>query len=89
MANVENDWEKAAENMSGWCAGCGTRLEKETPKTFSVYVSKDNTTKAIYLICDPCCDIVVSHSEGYEEILKRIEERAALHSAVGNAQGEA
>lgn len=89
MANAEKDWKKMAEFMSGWCAGCGTRLEKDTPKTLSVYVPDSTSKQALYLICNPCCEVVVNHLEGYEKILERVEQRAKLYFAVDNTKGGA
>lgn len=90
MVNANDEMiEKAAATMSGWCGGCGTRLERETHKTIGLYVPNGGGSRGLYLMCDSCQNAVVTESEGYEKLLERIEQRVAAYAAVGDTKGNA
>jgi len=90
MVNANDEMiEKAAATMSGWCAGCGARLEREAHKTIGLYVPDDGSGRGLYLMCDPCHNAVVTESEGYEKLLERVEQRVAAYAVIGDTKGNA
>lgn len=75
---------ETVEDLSGYCAGCGGRLEKETEKTVGVFVPHVlSTQKAIYLLCMPCFASVQRGGEEGERRMKRIEQRVKLYESTG------
>ena len=88
MANAKKTMEEVADSMSGWCAGCGKRLELEDWKSPSVYVRNDGV-QCLYLMCDPCVRAVHNREPGYEALLERVEKRADATAEIGNPKGAA
>ena len=88
MANAEARIWDPAEPVSGWCGGCGKRLEREDKKTTGFCVL-DNGIKGLYLMCESCMDIVKNDKPGHDAILERVESRIKAHAKIGNAKGTA
>ena len=75
---------ESVKDLSGYCAGCGERLEKENKKVVGVFKPRDLSKKeGIYLLCMPCFDIIQHDKEGKEARLNRVEERFKLHTSIG------
>ena len=89
MESVNDKLQKAAAGMSGWCGGCGIRLEYATPKIVGLYVPNDGGPKGLYILCEQCHTAITTNADGYEELLERVEQRMAAHVAIGNTKGSA
>lgn len=86
MANAKKTLQEIANTMSGWCGGCGKRLETVDWKSPSLYV-RDDGLQCLYMMCEPCVTAVHNKQPGYEVLLERIESRANAAAAIGDTQG--
>lgn len=88
MANAKKSLQEIADTMSGWCGGCGKRLEIADWKSPSLYVRNDGL-QCLYMMCEPCVTAVHNKQPGYEALLERVESRANATAAIGDTQGTA